>query len=110
MIAMSGKLQRQSLAGLIHYYSHSSSQVPADSLPSRTSCSCFARRDGSIRIYWAIADGVPDLDPRQIGEAVISSVSSLTKTQQNRYPVPEWVHQLVYLHPYPTQLMLRSHV
>jgi uncharacterized protein YbgA (DUF1722 family) len=28
----------------------------------------------------------------------------------NRYPVPEWVHQQVYLHPYPKELMLRNHV
>ena len=28
----------------------------------------------------------------------------------NRYPVPEWVHQQVYLHPYPRELMLRNHV
>jgi hypothetical protein len=28
----------------------------------------------------------------------------------NRHPVPEWVHQQVYLHPYPKELMLRNHV
>ena len=28
----------------------------------------------------------------------------------NSYPVPEWVHQQVYLHPYPKELMLRNHV
>ena len=28
----------------------------------------------------------------------------------NRYPVPDWVHQQVYLHPYPRELMLRNHV
>jgi uncharacterized protein YbgA (DUF1722 family) len=28
----------------------------------------------------------------------------------NRYPMPEWVHQQVYLHPYPKELMLRNHV
>jgi uncharacterized protein YbgA (DUF1722 family) len=27
-----------------------------------------------------------------------------------RYPVPEWVHQQVYLRPYPKELMLRNHV
>jgi uncharacterized protein YbgA (DUF1722 family)/uncharacterized protein YbbK (DUF523 family) len=27
-----------------------------------------------------------------------------------RYPVPEWVHQQVYLNPYPKELMLRNHV
>jgi uncharacterized protein YbgA (DUF1722 family) len=24
--------------------------------------------------------------------------------------VPDWVHQQVYLHPYPKELMLRNHV
>jgi uncharacterized protein YbgA (DUF1722 family) len=26
-----------------------------------------------------------------------------------RHPVPEWVHQQVYLHPYPKELLLRNH-
>jgi uncharacterized protein YbgA (DUF1722 family) len=34
----------------------------------------------------------------------------LLKHHLNRYPVPEWVHQQVYLHPYPKELMLRNHV
>jgi hypothetical protein len=28
----------------------------------------------------------------------------------NRYPVPGWVHQRVYLHPWPKELVLRNHV
>jgi uncharacterized protein YbgA (DUF1722 family) len=40
------------------------------------------------------------------------------KHHLNRYPVPEWVpvpsaawvHQQVYLNPYPKELMLRNHV
>jgi uncharacterized protein YbgA (DUF1722 family) len=28
----------------------------------------------------------------------------------SRYPVPDWVRQQVYLHPYPKELMLRNHV
>jgi uncharacterized protein YbgA (DUF1722 family) len=40
------------------------------------------------------------------------------RTHHNRYPVPDWVpvpsaawvHQQVYLHPYPKELMLRNHV
>jgi hypothetical protein len=32
------------------------------------------------------------------------------KHHVNRHPVPEWVHQQVYLHPYPKELMLRNHV
>jgi uncharacterized protein YbgA (DUF1722 family) len=31
------------------------------------------------------------------------------KHHLNRYPVPDWVHQQVYLHPYPKELMLRNH-
>ncbi|MGQ9600356.1 MAG: YbgA family protein [Anaerolineae bacterium] len=27
-----------------------------------------------------------------------------------KFPVPEWVHQQVYLNPYPKELMLRNHV
>jgi len=27
-----------------------------------------------------------------------------------RNPVPDWVHQQVYLNPYPHELMLRNHV
>ncbi len=27
----------------------------------------------------------------------------------NRYPVPEWVHQQVYLNPHPRKLILRNH-
>jgi hypothetical protein len=26
------------------------------------------------------------------------------------YPVPEWVHRQVYLHPHPKELMLHNHV
>jgi uncharacterized protein YbgA (DUF1722 family) len=32
------------------------------------------------------------------------------KPHLNRYTVPEWVHQQVYLNPYPWELMLRNHV
>jgi uncharacterized protein YbgA (DUF1722 family) len=32
------------------------------------------------------------------------------KHHLNRYPVPRWVQQQVYLHPYPKELMLRNHV
>jgi uncharacterized protein YbgA (DUF1722 family) len=35
---------------------------------------------------------------------------TLLKHHLNRYPVPEWVHQQVYLKPYPKELMLRNHV
>jgi uncharacterized protein YbgA (DUF1722 family) len=35
---------------------------------------------------------------------------TLLKHHLNRYPVPAWVHQQVYLHPYPKELMLRNHV
>ncbi len=32
------------------------------------------------------------------------------KHHQNWHPVPEWVRQQVYLHPYRKELMLRNHV
>jgi uncharacterized protein YbgA (DUF1722 family) len=35
---------------------------------------------------------------------------TLLKHHLNRYPVPEWVHQQLYLHPYPKELMLHNHV
>jgi uncharacterized protein YbgA (DUF1722 family) len=35
---------------------------------------------------------------------------TLLKHHLNRYPVPDWVHQQVYLDPYPKELMLLNHV
>jgi uncharacterized protein YbgA (DUF1722 family) len=35
---------------------------------------------------------------------------TLLKHHLNRHPAPEWVHQQVYLNPYPKELMLRNHV
>ena len=35
---------------------------------------------------------------------------TLLKHHLNRCPVPEWVHQQVYLNPYPKELLLRNHV
>ncbi len=35
---------------------------------------------------------------------------TLLKHHLNRCPVPDWVHQQVYLTPYPKELMLRNHV
>ncbi|RMD62721.1 DUF1722 domain-containing protein, partial [Candidatus Parcubacteria bacterium] len=35
---------------------------------------------------------------------------TLMKHYVRRYPVPDWVHQQVYLNPYPKELMLRNHV
>ena len=35
---------------------------------------------------------------------------TLLKHHLIRNPVPEWVHQQVYLNPYPKELMLRNHV
>jgi uncharacterized protein YbgA (DUF1722 family) len=35
---------------------------------------------------------------------------TLLKHHLGRYPVPDWVHLLVHLHPYPKELMLRNHV
>jgi uncharacterized protein YbgA (DUF1722 family) len=48
---------------------------------------------------------------RRIGPAsLLSEPLTLLKHHLNRYPAPEWVHQQVYLHPYPKELMLRNHV
>jgi len=35
---------------------------------------------------------------------------TLLKHHLSRHPVPDWVHQQVYLHPYPKELMLHNHV
>jgi uncharacterized protein YbgA (DUF1722 family)/uncharacterized protein YbbK (DUF523 family) len=35
---------------------------------------------------------------------------TLLKHHLNRQPVPDWLHQQVYLNPYPKELMLRNHV
>ena len=35
---------------------------------------------------------------------------TLLKHHLNRYPVPDWVDQQVYLHPYPKELMVRNHL
>jgi uncharacterized protein YbgA (DUF1722 family) len=35
---------------------------------------------------------------------------TLLQHHLNRYPVTEWVHEQVYLNPYPKELMLRNHV
>jgi uncharacterized protein YbgA (DUF1722 family)/uncharacterized protein YbbK (DUF523 family) len=35
---------------------------------------------------------------------------TLLKHHLHRYPVPDWVHEQVYLNPYPAELMLRNHV
>ncbi|MGD2145492.1 MAG: DUF523 and DUF1722 domain-containing protein [Anaerolineae bacterium] len=35
---------------------------------------------------------------------------TLLKHHLQRYPVADWVHQQVYLNPYPKELMLRNHV
>ena len=46
------------------------------------------------------------------GQGLLPLIVPLTllKHHLNRYPVPDWVHQQVYLHPYPKELMLRNHV
>jgi uncharacterized protein YbgA (DUF1722 family)/uncharacterized protein YbbK (DUF523 family) len=35
---------------------------------------------------------------------------TLLKHHLSRHPIPDWVHQQVYLNPYPKELMLRNHV
>jgi uncharacterized protein YbgA (DUF1722 family) len=45
-------------------------------------------------------------------QGLVPLIVSLTllKHHLTRYPVPEWVNQQVYLHPFPKELMLRNHV
>jgi hypothetical protein len=38
------------------------------------------------------------------------AASHRLKHHLNRYPVPEWIHQQIYLNPYPKEFMLRNHV
>jgi uncharacterized protein YbgA (DUF1722 family)/uncharacterized protein YbbK (DUF523 family) len=35
---------------------------------------------------------------------------TLLKHHLGRHPVPDWIHQQVYLNPYPKELLLRNHV
>ena len=35
---------------------------------------------------------------------------TLLKHHLGRHQIPDWVHQQVYLNPYPKELMLRNHV
>jgi hypothetical protein len=39
-----------------------------------------------------------------------NKVLNSRRTRHSHYPLPEWVHQQVYLHPYSKELMLRNHV
>ena len=45
-------------------------------------------------------------------QGLVPLIVPLTLLQHHlgRHPVPDWVHQQVYLHPYPKELMLRNHV
>ena len=45
-------------------------------------------------------------------QELVPLIVSLTLLQHHlrRHAVPEWVHQQVYLNPYPKELMLRNHV
>jgi uncharacterized protein YbgA (DUF1722 family)/uncharacterized protein YbbK (DUF523 family) len=45
-------------------------------------------------------------------QELVPLIVPLTLLQHHlrRHPVPDWVHQQVYLNPYPKELMLRNHV
>jgi uncharacterized protein YbgA (DUF1722 family) len=45
-------------------------------------------------------------------QGLVPLIVPLTLLQHHlrRHPVPDWVHQQVYLNPYPKELMLRNHV
>jgi uncharacterized protein YbgA (DUF1722 family) len=51
-------------------------------------------------------------DFRQLEPLIVPLIVPLTLLEHHlsRHPVPDWVHQQVYLHPYPKELMLRNHV
>jgi uncharacterized protein YbgA (DUF1722 family) len=56
-----------------------------------------------VRSYLAIsfafaADRAPDVAAHRL------------KHHPSRHPVPDWVHQQVYLNPYPKEVVLRNHV
>ncbi|MDA0745698.1 MAG: DUF523 and DUF1722 domain-containing protein [bacterium] len=66
-----------------------------------------------------LKDGVTARDRAELLEVVesyrkqlVPLVVPLTLLQHHlkRNPVPEWVHQQVYLNPYPQEMMLRNHV
>lgn len=46
----------------------------------------------------------------RLGLAPLIVPLTLIKHYVRRHPVPGWVHQQVYLNPYPKELMLRNHV
>ena len=104
--------------------SMSGSHAPATTAADQTQCitsssdSSAFRRGRSGRAA-AAASNVVDLAAEEAGLAEpdadlyeLPLIVSLTllKHHLNRYPVPDWVHQQVYLHPYPKELMLRNHV
>jgi len=49
------------------------------------------------------------LDDYRSGLVPLIVPFTLLKHHLNRYPMPDWVHQQIYLHPYPKELLLRNH-
>jgi hypothetical protein len=64
-------------------------------------------RPGLPLIAWELLSLIEDY--RQ-GLVPLVVPLTLMKHHLSRYPVPDWVHQQVYVHPYPKELMLRNHV
>jgi uncharacterized protein YbgA (DUF1722 family)/uncharacterized protein YbbK (DUF523 family) len=50
------------------------------------------------------------IDDYQQGLVPLIVPLTLLRHHLNRHPVADWVHQQVYLNPYPKELMLRNHV
>jgi uncharacterized protein YbgA (DUF1722 family)/uncharacterized protein YbbK (DUF523 family) len=50
------------------------------------------------------------LDDYRLGLLPLIVPLTLLQHHLGRHPVPDWVHQQAYLHPYPKELMLRNHV
>ena len=82
-------------------------------ISERTHAESGPASDGLLTNHLSIEDKqeLPGLieDYRQ-GLVPLIVPLTLLKHHLNRYPVPDWVHQQVYLHPYPKELMLRNHV
>jgi uncharacterized protein YbgA (DUF1722 family) len=44
------------------------------------------------------------------GLVPLIALVTLLKQHLDRHPVPDWVHEQLYLHPYPKERMLLNHM
>jgi len=87
----------------------------------QTGCIGFCEQEPLVEI---LADGKPRVIYKNItADRIVEAIEdyrqgmvplivplTLLKHHLSRHPVPDWVHQQVYLHPYAKELMLRNHV